>query len=377
MKMLIYDDAPEFGGHEQMVVRLVHHLSRLADVRVVFVLFEGNQALEKSLPPGVDVVKVPYKSAGAQVIRSYFSWRHIARLVGIFRAHSPDLLLVAQGGIAVSSTALFAGRIAAIPTVSYIPMTHDEGVYAPHPVKRWLRNLAVRPLHFLPQSFITISCRMADYLVARGVKRVEVVENGMEFPADSGSERVDVRQALGFADEDVVFLMVGRIEFWQKRQDLAMESFAELSARFQRARLLIVGEGPDLGRLRALADELGVLDKVVFAGWKSNVLPFYQACDCLLLPSRYEGVPLVMLEAMYLNRHVIASDIDGMADMLPAQWLFPSGDAAALARKMHEFIEGRMIDARALNRERIVSFNSIESFGRNFESCLRRLASNA
>lgn len=156
-----------------------------------------------------------------------------------------------------------------------------------------------------------------------------------------------------------------------------MESFAELSARFQRARLLIVGEGPDLGRLRALADELGVLDKVVFAGWKSNVLPFYQACDCLLLPSRYEGVPLVMLEAMYLNRHVIASDIDGMADMLPAQWLFPSGDAAALARKMHEFIEGRMIDARALNRERIVSFNSIESFGRNFESCLRRLASNA
>ena len=72
----------------------------------------------------------------------------------------------------------------------------------------------------------------------------------------------------------------------------------------------------------------------MFAPWADDLSAVYAAIDVLLIPSRFEGVPLVMLEAMHLRCPVIASAVDGMADTLPEHWLFPSGDAYALAARM-------------------------------------------
>ena len=59
-----------------------------------------------------------------------------------------------------------------------------------------------------------------------------------------------------------------------------------------------------------------------------------------MIPSRYEGFPLVMLEAMYFRLPVIASAVDGMADLLPPHWLFPSGDVSALAARVWRQVGG-------------------------------------
>ena len=99
-------------------------------------------------------------------------------------------------------------------------------------------------------------------------------------------------------------------------------------------KLLVVGDGPDLAALKALVQREGLQDAVLFAGWTDGLSPVYAAIDALALPSRYEGVPLVMLQALYFKRPVIASAVDGMLDILPAHWLFPSGDAAAFAARL-------------------------------------------
>lgn len=93
---------------------------------------------------------------------------------------------------------------------------------------------------------------------------------------------------------------------------------------------------------------------------------FYAACDVLLLPSRYEGVPLVMLEAMSVGRRIIAARVDGMADMLPPEWTFPSGDVESLADLL--CAPEKPSDADHLNRHRdlISTQYTIEAFGRRF-----------
>jgi glycosyltransferase involved in cell wall biosynthesis len=85
---------------------------------------------------------------------------------------------------------------------------------------------------------------------------------------------------------------------------------------------------------KALADHLGVASRVRFLPWQSDLSALYPALDAVLIPSRYEGVPLVMLEAMARHIPVLASDVDGMADVLPAACLFGMGDADAMVEKL-------------------------------------------
>jgi len=64
--------------------------------------------------------------------------------------------------------------------------------------------------------------------------------------------------------------------------------------------------------------------------WSDNPAEIYAGIDMLWIPSRFEGVPLVMLEAMSCGLPVVASDVDGMAELLPEGWLYPSGNLRAM-----------------------------------------------
>lgn len=93
------------------------------------------------------------------------------------------------------------------------------------------------------------------------------------------------------------------------------------------ARLVLVGDGPEGERLRALAPE-GVL----FAGGVADAVPWYQAADLVVLPSRWEGMALAPLEAMACGRPVVLTDVDGARESLPpGQEPVPVEDPAALA----------------------------------------------
>jgi glycosyltransferase involved in cell wall biosynthesis len=164
-------------------------------------------------------------------------------------------------------------------------------------------------------------------------ERVAVVEYGPDVSRPPAGDRAGAREKFGFAEGRIVGV-IGRVEFGQKRQDFLIRAVARHRDALAGYGFVIVGDGPDLLAAKYLAEKLEVSDRIRFIAWQKEPFALYPALDALLIPSRYEGVPLVMLEAMFHRIPVLASAVDGMADFLPPECLFRSGNAADMVEKL-------------------------------------------
>jgi glycosyltransferase involved in cell wall biosynthesis len=340
--------------------------------------FRGNVRLCKQIVdlaaqyPNFNALPQDYASRRFQVFRTLVSVREIRGISAAMADYAADVIVVAQGAIAVCSAGLIAAKKAGVPTISYIPMAHPESMFSPSKFKAALREILSYIYYRLPDEYVTISPRMEGYLRRRGLRQpVTVVQNGIDLTAYRIEDEATARAKLGLAAGDWVFGLIGRVQFWQKRQDLAVKGLALARQQIPNLKLLVVGDGPDVATLKAIARAEGVEDAVVFAGWTNDASLIYSAIDALVIPSRYEGVPLVMLEAMYLQRPVIAAAVDGMADTLPQHWLFPTGDAPALAARMVEAwraSDPALLDA---HKELVLHSFSMQAFERAFMAAIR------
>ena len=127
--------------------------------------------------------------------------------------------------------------------------------------------------------------------------------------------------------------------------DLLLQAMAEVTRTIPAAGLTILGEGPCEASLRALADRLGLADKVHFLGFQSNPYPWMKWADLFVLSSRYEGLPNVMLEALSLGTPVVGMDCPGgvreILQPCPIGRVTPAGDVSRLGQAIVEELEGR------------------------------------
>jgi glycosyltransferase involved in cell wall biosynthesis len=157
-----------------------------------------------------------------------------------------------------------------------------------------------------------------------------VVRNGVDlkrFHPVSERDRRAARARLEVPPDAPLAVCIGRVTR-QKGQDVLLAAWHTVRARCPEARLAIVGGGDLLASLRRQAPP-----GVVFTGPVDDTQPWYAAADLVVLPSRWEGLPLTLLEALAIGRPVVGSDIPGIADALPAGTgaLVPAGGVAALA----------------------------------------------
>lgn len=136
-----------------------------------------------------------------------------------------------------------------------------------------------------------------------------------------------------------------------KNHPVLLRAFATLDR--QRAKLMLVGQGQDEGMLRALTADLGIVDRVIFAGFHADPSPFYATADLFVLSSDYEGFGNVIVEALSFGVPVVSTNChSGPAEILEnGRWgrLTPVGDAEALARAMDEALS-TPVDREALKR---------------------------
>ena len=135
----------------------------------------------------------------------------------------------------------------------------------------------------------------------------------------------------------------------QKNHPLLLRAFARLAHRD--ARLMLLGQGQNEAMLRALAGELGIADRVIFAGFHSDPSPFYATADLFVLSSDREGLPTVLIEALSFGLPPVSTDCpSGPAEILGnGRWgrLVAVGDADALADEMDEALAAT-VDCEAL-----------------------------
>jgi len=145
--------------------------------------------------------------------------------------------------------------------------------------------------------------------------RVRVVVNGVDPTRWAGAEPL-LRAELGLGEDDVVVLVAGLLNP-AKGQDLAIEAFTRgpLAGR-SGVKLLLAGHGDDLPQLEALVARHGLGERVTFLGWRDDLPRLMATADLLLLPSRWEGMPYAVLEAMAAGLPVVAARVDGARDLV-------------------------------------------------------------
>jgi glycosyltransferase involved in cell wall biosynthesis len=171
--------------------------------------------------------------------------------------------------------------------------------------------------------------------------RVRVERNAVDDPtADLSEDRPTIRASLGLAPEDRVVLVVARLAAW-KGVDMVMLALRQLLDCAQpHARLVVVGDGPDRGRLDAMAATLPE-GAVRFTGEvpRAEVGRWMAAADALALCSGYEGLSHVLLEAMAAGLPVVVSDVGGNRALVEHGYdglVVPFGDVVATATALAE-----------------------------------------
>lgn len=169
-------------------------------------------------------------------------------------------------------------------------------------------------------------------------EKLAVVRNGIA-PTAPLRDRAAMRQSLALSEDAPVFLTVARMTP-QKGHRTLLDAFSRLLAG-RRATLLLVGEGPEHAALAERAQAHGIAEGVPFLGQREDVPDLMAAADFLVLPSLFEGLPLVLLEAMAARLPVIATRAVGSLEAVGEDhpFLAEPGDPESLAGAMRAALE--------------------------------------
>jgi glycosyltransferase involved in cell wall biosynthesis len=372
-RIVLFDDNPDFGGHQIMTN---HALAGVLHMTQWQVLALGNPAnaklqaawhgFQQAFPGRLCIEFAATHTRKLQSIRNHFEGPAQRRLLRQLAAFRPDLILCSQGNIEQCCTIFPLRDQLPCPLISYIPLPHGHAEMGAKFGQ--LRDIFCRPLYRQPSGFITLSPTLAQALRAKGAAcRIDVVANGIpveRFPPTPA--RATARATLQLPANGYFWLLPGRTEFKQKGQDFALDVFLQRQHSHPDEHLIFLGSGPDSAALHTATSNL---EQVHTLPWTDEPATVLAAADAVFLPSRYEGVPLVMLEALASGRPVCASDRDGMRDWLPSAWRFPYRDVAAAQRALDALRNHGAAHIDAL-QQRVRTGHSITDFQREFVAVL-------
>ena len=164
-------------------------------------------------------------------------------------------------------------------------------------------------------------------------RRIEIIRNGIpveKFSTHSpASERAATRASIGLGPDDLVLIQVARLDYL-KDHATAIRTIERVVSRCSRARLVLVGDGPERGAIESLVRQRSLGEHVRFLGQRDDVPRLLAASDIVLLTSISEGIPLTLIEGMAAGRPVVSTPVGGVAEVVVdgETGLLASADAA-------------------------------------------------
>ncbi len=302
---------------------------------------------------------VVHELAMQRAIRPGVDARHVIALRRLMKWLKPDIVHTHSSKAGVLGRV--AARLTGVPFSVHTPHTMAflfEQMFSPR--KRRIFYAIERQLSRKTDRVIAVSESEARTFSSSGVvdaAKIRVVPNGIDPGPFEGLSALPLEQ-LGLNPELVTWAVVGLLNV-AKGQDLALEALA--AAGNEQVQLLLAGHGELQAELEAKARALGVEQRVAFLGFRSDVPQLLAASDGLLLPSRWEGMPYIVLEAMAAGLPVLATPVDGALDLvLPGEtgWLTEQVSAQALAdtlRRASALSPEARAELGAAGRERVLA----------------------
>lgn len=143
-----------------------------------------------------------------------------------------------------------------------------------------------------------------------------VIQNSVDTRKfDRHKQYSDVREELGIDRSEILFTSIARFT-WQKQPLILIQAFLDALRQADGIRLLMVGDGEQKAEAEELLRKHGSDHRIVLTGFRQDVADLLAASDVFVLPSLWEGLPVALLEAMAMGKAIIATDVDGTAEVM-------------------------------------------------------------
>lgn len=310
-------------------------------VRVLIVLNDGNQGgVAKSVLPLLkdpgDIVFSLVCGSEGRFVEELRSMGREVKVINFNRPHFDRSVLSelrtmirmkhAQVVHAHHPRAYLRTRVAAwlegVPHISTPHVALLDEVDAEH-VSWWrAKYMLLREQLTARMDMVTIALSAANRqrLIEQGISadRVLVIPNGVDLTKFAPGDGMHIRHLLGWNLKDFIVGAVGRLSPEKSLTDL-LNAFAKLPSQSSQGGhnyLLIVGDGPERKNLEGLCCSLGLCDRTMFAGFQHEVKQYLDAMDVVCITSIRETLPFALLEAMAMEKPVVAVDIPAFSEIL-------------------------------------------------------------
>jgi glycosyltransferase involved in cell wall biosynthesis len=326
LKVLFLAQNLTTGGAEELLLLLATHLPAERFEIVVGCLSHEGIIAHELRQAGVRV-ELMAGEPGPRDPRAFW------RLVRFIRLVRPDVVhtFLLNAGLYGRLAAWLAG----VPTIYHA----EQNIYERKPRRHLLleRFLGARTTR------VIACCHAVGDFYQRQVgldsRRLEVIYNSVDFASlEPRTERPAARAELGYEPKHIVLGCVGRLTE-QKAQDVLLNALARLIERLPELRLFMAGEGRSRASLERQVSSLGLGDRVRFLGLRRDRGTLYSAMDVFVLPSRWEGLSLALVEAAGLGLPLVATNVGGNAEVVqpgPGVWLVPPEDTSSLEQALAE-----------------------------------------
>jgi glycosyltransferase involved in cell wall biosynthesis len=332
-----FTDSRQRGGAEAALLLLIENLDRGEWQPTL--LHSPSRALTPvaaaAAELGAQVRPVPDVSLGPAGARA------MTRLIRDLRRERPAVFHAHLAWPLAARLPLCAALVARVPAV--VATFH---LFPPAPLRR-TTLLQGRLLARRMGRAIAVSQAIATSLedaLGWPPRKIEVIRNGIDVERFRGTADRGLHRDLAAGSDDLVFLTVARLDR-QKGVDVLLRAVQSVYG----ARFVIVGAGDERAQLEHAAETLGVRERVLFLGPRDDVPALLAASDAFVLPSRFEGTPLALLEAMAAGKPVVASAIPGTDEIVAdgeTGLLVRPNDSDALAAALRRVVSDPGLRAR-------------------------------
>lgn len=328
MKVLyIHASGNHLVGSELVLLNMLDHLD--SRIQKTILLPESGIFHERLIMSGHTTEVFPFSPFSRNTPWSYF--KHLLDLVKMIRKLKPDLIHTSSASPVQYAYPL--SKLFGIPLICHIqcPYQHDD-------MRRYFPYRADRVVlisQFLNQTF-----------AAKYQNKLRLIYSGIEIPNLSREQcRQSILRHLQLPEDTLLIGMVGQI-IPRKGIDTFIRSISSISSLSSKVHFLIVGDHHNAygQKMEKLATQLGISDRLSWAGYQDDSQHWMAGMEALVVPSRSEGFGLVAAEAMAVGTPVIASKIGGLPEIVDHQrngFLIPPADVQALEHKLHWLLTNR------------------------------------
>ena len=351
MKILYVITDLGIGGAERLVINLADKMAYLGHQVCIVVLTDPILFTPSDLR--IQIVALNMTKAPWDFARAYFAFR---RVIVEFQ---PDV--IHSHMVHANLLARLIKLVVGVPRLICTAHSKNEGGR--------LRMLAYRLTDSLANVSTNVSCEAVRAFEIQGavpVGKMLAVVNGIDcdvFRLDTNS-RIEIRQSLSIKDGCIVFIAVGRL-YEVKDYPNLLNAYSLSCISNPNSCLWIIGDGPLRKELEELAISLEIRDTVHFFGVRHDIPKLMSAADVFVLSSVWEGLPLVVGEAMATGCLVVATDCGGVKELVGSSgYLVSPSDSVSLSKAMSEVANLSNVTAEYLRvhaRQRIVEGFGLDS----------------